>query len=395
MKKKLREALLALDELDAQLHNATAEERENLTNKYNAKFREVQRLKIEAEVAQMDREQKPETLDAFLKREGKAAIEAGQQREVALNKTTTVTVAGQTIAEGAEAQNVQVMSLLNLAEPKTVYKKLGMKTAEGVATDKIIWPYQKKAIEIQARGEGQAAGEEVFDWDNFKPAPEEASLMVIVDNEAFDNASFDLGAYVIEQLQLGEGRYLDKRTVSIAPFTGLHSPISGKQTGIVTIDGTWKNIKKKIARIAATGVDMNYFAIIGNAMATAILETTPKANGQGGMILENGKVGAHTYIESEYVCYTKGTDNKYKYDSENAYIVLAPFSELALVGHGVKRFVVDPVTLAHKNQTRFIIHTKHSLTNLSTVDTDNFSVFQAYKLNDVSELPVKVSGSAE
>lgn len=393
MNKKIREALLALDELDAKLQNATAEEREDLQNKYNAKFREVQRMKLEAEMQNMEREQKPETLDAFLKREGKEAIASRQQREVALNKTTTVTVAGQTIAEGAEAQNVQVMSLLNLAEPQTVYKKLGMKVSEGVATDKIIWPYQKKAIEIQARGEGQEAGQEVFDWANFKPSPEEASLMVIVDNEAFDNASFDLGAYVIEQLQLGEGRYLDKRTVSVAPFTGLHSPISGKQTGIVTIDGTWKNLKKKIARIAATGVDMSKFAIIGNAMATAILETTPKANGQGGMILENGKVGAHTYIESEYVCYIKGEDNKYKYDSENAYIVLAPFSELALVGHGVKRFVVDPVTLAHKNQTRFIIHTKHSLTNLSTVETSTFSVFQAYKLNDVSELPVKVTNA--
>lgn len=395
MNKKLREAILALDELDAKLQTATAEERENLTEQYNAKMREVQRLKLEAEVAKMDREQKPETLDAFLKREGKEAIEKKQQREIALNKTQTVTTPGQTIAEGAEAQNVQVMSLLDLAEPETVYKKLGMKISEGVATDKIIWPYQKKAIEIEARGEGQAAGEQVFDWANFKPSPEEASLMVIVDNEALDNASFDLGAYIINQLRLGEGRYLDKRTVSPATFTGLKSPISGKQVGIVTIDGTWKNIKKKIARIAATGVDMSKFAIIGNAMATAILETTPKANGQGGMILENGKVGAHTYIESEYACYIKGEDDKYKYDSENAYIVLAPFSELALVGHGVKRFVVDPVTLAHKNQTRYIIHTKHSLTNLSTVDTTTFSVFQAYKLNDVSELPVKVSGSAE
>lgn len=395
MNKKLREAILALDELDAKLQNATAEERENLTNQYNAKMREVQRLKLEAEVAKMDREQKPESLDAFLKREGKEAIEKKQQREIALNKTQTVTAAGQTIAEGAEAQNVQVMSLLDLAEPETVYKNLGMKISEGVATDKIIWPYQKKAIEIEARGEGQAAGEQVFDWANFKPSPEEASLMVIVDNEALDNASFDLGAYIINQLRLGEGRYLDKRTVSPATFTGLKSPISGKQVGIVTIDGTWKNLKKKIARIAATGVDMSKFAIIGNAMATAVLETTPKANGQGGMILENGKVGAHTYIESEYACYIKGEDDKYKYDSENAYIVLAPFSELALVGHGVKRFVVDPVTLAHKNQTRYIIHTKHSLTNLSTVDTDTFSVFQAYKLNDVSELPVKVSGTAE
>lgn len=395
MENKIKQTLATMRELESKLQTATAEEREDLLKQYAAQEREAQRLQIELAMSQNKREEKPMSLDAFLKREGKEALAARQQREVALNKTTTVTVAGQTIAEGAEAQNVQVMSLLGLAEPQTVYKKLGMKVAEGVATDKIIWPYQKKAIEIVARGEGQAAGEEVFDWANFKPAPEEASLMVIVDNEAFDNASFDLGAYVIEQLQLGEGRYLDKRTVSIAPFTGLKSPISGKQTGIVTIDGTWKNLKKKIARIAATGVDMSKFAILGNAMATAILETTPKANGQGGMILENGKVGAHTYIESEYVCYIKDTDNKYKYDSENAYIVLAPFSELALVGHGVKRFVVDPVTLAHKNQTRFIIHTKHSLTNLSTVDTTNFSVFQAYKLNDVSELPVKVSGSAQ
>ncbi len=390
---KTREQIIA--EM-SEAHNSvlaaeSAEVREAAEKKFAALERELKMLDAQEKVDQM--RSKPESLDTILKREGKAALEANQKREVALNKTATVTVAGQTIAEGAEAQQVMIMSLLKLAEPETIYRKLGMNIAEGVPTDKIIWPYQKKAIEIQARGEGQAAGEEVFDWANFKPSPEEASLMVIVDNEAFDNATFDLGAYTIEQLRLGEGRYLDKRCVSPAPFTGLVSPITGKQTGIVTLKADYKTLKKKVARIAASGVDMSKFAIIGNAMATAILETTPKANGQGGMILENGKIGSSRYLESEYCCYVKGSDNKYYYDSENAYIVFAPFSELALVGHGVKRFVVDPVTLAHKNQTRFIIHTKHSLTNLSTVEKDDFSVFQAYKLEDVDAIPVEVKGT--
>lgn len=377
----------------AALANAEGAEREKLQA-------ELQQLRehFQDETAEMQREAAERAnapkfdREAFLRNEMREAIKAGQNREVSLNKLAdTAAAKAASIADGAEAQNVLVMPLLPLAEPKTVWQKVGMKIQNGVPTDKIIWPYNTNAIELKERGEAQQAATEVLNWDNIKPDPYSASLMVIVDNEAIDNASFNLYAYVVEQLGLAKGRYFDKKSISSAKFTGMHGPLSGST--VATIDGTWKNIKKETAKISGTGLPMDGFCYVGNAMATAILETTPKANGQGGFILENGKIGAYPYYETEYACFVgEGTEEKpYQYDSTEGYLAFGPFGLLAACGHGVEKLVIDPVTLTDKNQTRFIFHTKNSLTELNTTDK---TVFKMVKLNDVSDLPVKVSGTS-
>lgn len=378
----------------AALANAEGAEREKLQNDLNQLREEFADETATMQREAAERQNAPKfDREAYLRQEMREAIKAGQNREVSLNKLAD-TAAGKaaSIADGAEAQNVLVQPLLPLAEPVSIWGKVGMKVQSGVATDKIIWPYNTNAVEIKSRGEAQQAATEVLNWDNIKVQPESASLMIIVDNEAIDNASFNLYAYVVEQLRLAKGRFLDKRALTSAKFDGLAGPFSGKE--VATVDGTWKNIKKQTAAIAGTGLPMDGFCYFGNAMATAILETTPKANGQGGFILENGKIGAYPYYESEYACYVgEGTEEKpYQFDSTEGYLGFGPFGLLACIFHGVEKLVIDPVTRADYNQTRFIFHTKPSITELNTTDK---TVFKMVKLNDVSELPVKVSGSAE
>lgn len=377
----------------AALANAEGAEREKLQNDLNQLREEFADETATMQREAAERQNAPKfNREKYLREEMREAIKEGKNREVSLDKLASQADNTESIAKGAEAQNVLVQPLLPLAEPASIWGKVGMKIQSGVATDKIIWPYNTNAVEIKSRGEAKQAATETLKWDNIKVQPEGASLMIIVDNEAIDNASFNLYAYVVEQLRLAKGRFLDKRALTSAKFEGLVGPFSG--TEVATVDGTWKNIKKQTAAIAGTGLPMDGFCYFGNAMTTAILETTPKANGQGGFILENGKIGAYPYYETEYACYVgEGTEDKpYKFDSTEGYLGFGPFGLLACIGHGVEKLVIDPVTLADYNQTRFIFHTKLSLTELNTTKS---TVFKMVKLNDVSELPVKVSGSAE
>lgn len=387
-KKEFREKKAAIV---ASLANAEGAEREKLQAELQQLREQFQDETLEMQREVAERANAPKfNREQYLRNEMREAIKEGKNREVSLNKLATQADNTESIAAGAEAQNVLVQPLLPMAEPASIWGKVGMKVQNGVATDKIIWPYNTNAVEIKSRGEAQQAATETLKWDNIKPSPESASLMIIVDNEAIDNASFNLYAYVVQQLSLAKGRFIDKRALTSAKFDGLAGPLSGK--AVTTIDGTWKNIKKETAAISGTGLPMDGFCYFGNAMATAILETTPKANGQGGFILENGKIGAYPYYETEYACYIgEGTSQKpYQFDSTEGYLGFGPFGLLACIGHGVEKFVIDPVTLADKNQTRFIFHTKLSLTELNTTKK---TVFKMVKLNDVSDLPVKVKNA--
>lgn len=361
-----REMMAINDTITAEKREATAEE----LNKISALQREFDMVKNDIETREIEmREATAAKSIENLKREFcshvKEIIASGQKREVNLTLT-----GNSSIANKAEATPVQVMDMINPLEPKSIYQALGMKIETGVPTDKIIWPYNTNAVAIEERGEGQSAKEETLDWNNIKPSPSEASLIIIVDNEAIDEASFDLFAFVQQQLVAAKGRYFNKKALASASFKGMHGPFSGTTPSNLVC--TWKNIRKEVAAIASKNVDMSGFAYFGNAQATAILETTPKAEGQGGFILENGKIGGIPYYETEYACYKStgaGTEQSpyvYSFDSTNAYFGFGPFNLLALVGHGVDRLIVDPTTLCDKNQTRFVLHTKNSLTDLTT-----------------------------
>lgn len=378
----LEELLKRQNEIIAEMSTADKETREKLVSEYDNNKREIE-VKTQQLIAKRNAEPKKVDVRENFRRELKDIVEKGVKREISLGTLTGSPNAS--IANSAEAQVTIVENPLPLVEPKTVYKALGIKSMSNVPSDKIIWPYATNAVELIERNEAEAAAEDVINWDKIKPTPYEASLVIKIDNEAIDNASFDIYGYALEQLALAKGRYLDKKIVSSASFKGLKGPFSGKAT--TTIDATWKNIKVKTAEVSGKNISMEKFCYIGNAMTTAILETTPKANGQGGFILENGKIGAYPYYETEYACYistgagTPESPYKYSFDSANAYLAFGPFNLLALVGHGIERLVADPVTLADKNQTRIIFHTKNSLTDLSTVD----NAFRVFKLKEVTQ----------
>ena len=187
-------------------------------------------------------------------------------------------------------------------------------------------------------------------------------------NEAIDEATFDLASFVQTQMGLAVMRYLNKKTFSPANWTGLVGPFKNATPAELVV--SYKNIKEKKALIAATGVDMSGFAYVCDNKTRALLETTPKANGQGGFIMENGKIDGDPVYVTEYInTKADGTQQTGEYRLE-----MGCWNYLAANQHGEVRFTIDPLTLASSNETKFVLHTKWSLTNLALADA--FKIFK-------------------
>ena len=207
-----------------------------------------------------------------------------------------------------------------------------------------------------------------INFDNKTAIPYPSGITIKVTNEAIDEATFDLASFVQTQMGLAVMRYLNKKTFSPANWTGLVGPFKNATPAELVV--SYKNIKEKKALIAATGVDMSGFAYVCDNKTRALLETTPKANGQGGFIMENGKIDGDPVYVTEYInTKADGTQQTGEYRLE-----MGCWNYLAANQHGEVRFTIDPLTLASSNETKFVLHTKWSLTNLALADA--FKIFK-------------------
>jgi hypothetical protein len=221
------------------------------------------------------------------------------------------------------------------------------------------------------------AGVWYIDYDKKTAIPYSSGITIKVTNEAIDEATFDLAGFVQTQMGLAVMRYLNKKTFSPANWSGLAGPY--KNANPAQLVATYKNIKEQKALIAATGVDMSGFAYVMDNKTRALLESTPKAVGQGGFILENGKIDGDPVYVTEYInTKADGTQETGKYRLE-----MGCWNYLAANQHGEVRFTIDPLTLASSNETKFVLHTKWSLTNLALAD--------AFKIFELVEAPASSS----
>ena len=116
---------------------------------------------------------------------------------------------------------------------------------------------------------------------------------------------------------------------------------------------------------------MSKVALIIDAKTEATLKATPKADGQGGFVIENGKLAGYDYVVSHYIDTTLNADGKTLESTADSYIGIGLFPYLAVQQHGQVRLTIDPVTKAKSNLTLVTINTEWSITDLSVKTTTN------------------------
>ena len=242
----------------------------------------------------------------------------------------------------------------------------GISIVTGVTGDE-VWPVGINDVEMEEVGEIDALAEQTLDFAKINPSAKRCGLKVYVSNMAIDNAAFDLLGYVQQKFALAQKKYLAKKLYSQANWSGNKGPFSNlTPAGTITLGSgnDYKAILQAVAAFTNKGFDADKVCLVIDATTEADLKATPKAVGQGGFIIENGKLAGYDYVVTHFI--NTELSGSQLVETTDKYIGIGYFEWMAIQQHGDVRFVVDPVTLADRNITRLILNTAWSMTDLST-----------------------------
>ena len=117
-----------------------------------------------------------------------------------------------------------------------------------------------------------------------------------------------------------------------------------------------------------------------DATTEANLKATPKAQGQGGFIIENGRCAGYEYVVSHYINTTLNGEGKLV-PTADKFIGFGLFGYLAAQQHGNVRLITDIYSKSKRNLTVVTLNTEWSFTDLSVkINKKGGTATQAFAL---------------
>ena len=250
----------------------------------------------------------------------------------------------------------------------------GLSLVTGV-TGNELWPVSVDDVAMEETGEVEALSAQVLNFDKLTPIQRRVALRVLVSNTAIDNAAFDLLGFVQQKFTLAMRKYIAEKVFSQAAWNGNKGPFSGAApAGTITLDATaYKNILKAVAQFADKGYDASQVCLVFDAATEAELKSTPKAEGQGGFIIENGKCAGYNYVVSHYINTKLDEAGEALVTTPDKYIGIGLFNYEVVEQHGDVRLTIDSTSdgVGMKNVTSVILNTSMSFTDISVKTTTN------------------------
>jgi len=270
---------------------------------------------------------------------------------------------------------------------------VGLNIVTGV-TGNEVWPVSINDVEIEEVGEVASLTDQSLNFDNIVPVSHRTGLTVPVSNRAIDNAAFDLMAFVQTKFTKAQAKYLAEKVYSLANWSGNKGPFANKKASATNIElgaDAYKNILTAVAAFKAEGFTDSEVCISMDPITEAELKATPKAAGQGGFVIEDGKCAGYNYTVSHFVnTEFKGGEGDDKYDlvpTADRYIEVGFWEYFALQQHDNVRLTIDATSqaVAKKNITAITLNAAWSMTDLSTKINGSNNASTAFKLYKVVE----------
>lgn len=260
-----------------------------------------------------------------------------------------------------------------------------------------LYPVSINDVAMEEVGENVTLNDQKVDFDKLTVTARRAGLTVWVSNSAIDNAAFPLLSFVQNKFKKAEAQYLAEKIYSQAAFTGIKGGFSGlTSTGTITLDGNaYKNILKAVAAFTNKGFRASAVCLVMDATTEADLKATPKAAGQGGFIIENGKCAGYDYVVSHFINTTLNSDGKTLKDTADKFLGIGYFEYLAVQQHGTVRLTIDSQSadVARQNKTAIVLNTEYSITDLSQkINGNKTGKTMAFALYKVAE-PAAATGA--
>lgn len=384
IEKRIKELLKKQTELRAKMAEQVdnAEAFGKLEKEYNANKREIECLSAENSLA--GKEGKRDAGMA-LREALRNARDGKQDREIVLAKKL---VADKASIEESGAINLTIHDIIPTLEEGAVLNIPGFTMVTGVVGNE-LYPVSLDDVEVEEVGETAELTDQDLHFDQIKVTPSRAGLSVTVSNMAIDNADFDVLGYVQKKFKRALSRYAAKKVLSRANWAGLKGPFANIETkGTITLDkDAYRNILKAVAKFTDQGYNTDEICFVVDATTEAELKATPKAEGQGGFIIENDALAGYPYIVNHYINTVLDEGNKLK-AADDKVIGIGYFNYLSFEQHGEVRMTIDATSkaVAIKNETAIVLNTAFSLTDLSTKINGNTDgktqAFAVYKITE-------------
>lgn len=295
-----------------------------------------------------------------------------------------ITLLTQSPANGASITESGAINLSIKDIIPTLTEGLGLPKGLNIVTGVIgneLWPVSINDVEMEEVGEVAPLTDQALTFANIVPTVARVGLTVPVSNRAIDNAAFDLLSFVQAKFAKAQAIYLAKKIYSQGNFSGNKGPFGGMTAGTITLGkDAYKNILKAVAAFTDKGFIDGNVCISMDATTEAELKATPKAEGQGGFVIENGTCAGYPYTVSHFVNTT--LDDGSVVPTADRYLEIGYWDYFALQQHDDVRLTVDATSqaVAKKGITAITLNTAWSMTDLSKKINGANNASQAFGL---------------
>ena len=369
-----REIMDQLDELEALANRENRKFTDEESVKYDALLREhvLNREKLAGMVTAAELTKMRETADKSVQlREFIKGVKEGRENATTILQNAVTDGLDKNTTGNLQAGGLIPITIKDLMDTKVegIDLPASLRITTGVTGDE-VYPYSVDDVEIRVAGEVETIGEQALHFDHVKALSERLSAAVAVSNNAIDNASFDLYAFVVYKFQKAIRITWAKHLLSHANWqNNLKSPFALVTAKNITLDNDFaENLAVEVAEIADLGFTTVPELVI-DKVTEARLSFRPRIGGDpaSGTIIQDGKIAGFNYITSGHVNGELNEDQEYV-KSEDRYIGIGIWDMVAVEQRGEARFTVDGTSAAvsARNTTVFTLNTNASITELSS-----------------------------
>ena len=259
------------------------------------------------------------------------------------------------IQDAASADAVIPLTIGDIIPPLEkglILDKVGMKMQYGMVG---AWQYPIVAgVEATLEDENVEINDTKIDISKLSPTPRRVAISIPVSNRAIDQSNGALLSIVKEQLPLAISRLLNRWMFSQKKITDKASEgcfVNPTSKLSYTNNITYKDAVKLKGAVMKQGVIFDGTpAYVCSASTYADLESTPRDQGSGLMVIEGGRINGYPVFITEFI----GDDC----------LGFGVFSYQLVGQFGKMRMTYDPYTGAKKNLVYFVFNSDFDMLSL-------------------------------
>ena len=279
----------------------------------------------------------------------------------------------QTTSTNADAMvPVEVKNVVQPLENGMIMNLVGLPIYTGLKGS-YVYP-TIDAIEATVAGEATPLNDSQINFGKITPSPKRVGVMVRLTNQLINETEGVAYNIVMQQLPLAIARTLNKcmfATEGSLSLVGPFKAIAGvtgkalseiktialkKSTKHVTFAGALPTYKELLALkglVLVKGIAAENMAYVMDAYTLSQLESTPRDEGSGLMIVENGKIGGVPVFATNYINGASTTN-----------VAFGCFGNVVCQGFGDMRFGIDPYKEMDSDIVRVAINSDWSMDTL-------------------------------